>query len=41
MHRSRDTAHAQQFKKAFNGDKAYIAQPKQQKSKRCYYSGAR
>jgi len=30
-----------QFKTVFNGDTAYITQLKQQKSKRCYYVGAR
>jgi len=30
-----------QFKTVFNGDTTYITQLKQQKSKRCYYLGAR
>jgi len=29
-----------QFKTVCNGDTAYITQLKQQKSKRCYYSGS-
>jgi len=31
----------EEFKTVFNGDTAYITQLKQQKSKRCYYLGAR
>jgi len=41
QHKTSKCKKTSQFKTVFNGDTAYTTQLKQQKSKRCYYVGAR